>query len=472
MSCLSLILALSLSALAPREAMASPEEVSPQKASQARRSASAENALTARQDGAARAENTGRPSHVTPGRDAAATGHSALQARRAELRDAQRSLEVLTSERQDLEARHSDLNRRIEALKAEHLARDPLWSSPALESLLRDSQELSGILAQKGVEERRLGQLVLKQQERLASALDREIGSLHAAWSSSTPIELRKKIVPRLRALHAERRELLLSSVLTSSQELLPKLSTQDADDPSVLLEMADAFLDSEDKLRREERALARHIERLENEQELERRLSSLMEEESLFDESERRISLSRAAHLYSESRVPTAGAAETVAASSDDSAALPLPASEAEAAGNAQSQAGVESGQTSDCLGMAVAGAPVEKNPIDASSQGSERALGNHLAADELGATTSDSATSKTADSALTLLNSDVSGPAGRSNLEILSSGGKARPFQGDWSESNSIQALRAHQAYLKAKADELHHKAEEATRKARDLL
>lgn len=478
MSHLALILALSMSAVAPRGAMAPSGAGSHLMASlMARHStgARAEAALAALDAVPPQAKDLKRatgPGGDAPHSGAAAPSHSILEIRRKELRDAQVRLEAISSERRSLEARHRELNRRVEALKAEHLTRDPLWSSPALESLLRDSQELSNVLTQKGEEERRLGQIVLKQRERLASALDREIGSLHAAWDKADPVELRAKIVPRLRALHAERRELLLSAVAPSNQAVLPKLSTHDADDPSVLLEMADAFLDGEDKLRREEKALARHIRQLENEQELERRLSSLMEEDTLFDESERRISLSRSAHLYSEggsaasssSDVPTEGSAEggtTLSSTNIDTESLV----------SAQSQVGGEIGQTSDTLVMSAAGAPSEKNPTDASSQGS--ASGGHSATEDLGTRPSESTASQTTDGAVPLGNTDGSGPAGRSNLEILSSSdGSARPFQGDWSESNSIKALRAHQAYLKARADELHRKAEEATRKARDLL
>ncbi len=353
-------------------------------------------------------------------------GDKALQARRDELSQAQARLRDLQSERQSLETRHHAMNRRIEALKAEHVSRDPLFTSPSLlasptlDTLLRDSQELADILTGKVEEERQLTHAVAQCRERLASALDREIGRLHADWDQADPASLREHLVPRLRALHAERRALLPPTHPATAPKSLPSLSAQDTDDPGLLLEMADAFLDSEDKLRREQQALARHIEQLENEQELERRLSSLMEEDALFDESERRISLTRNAHLYPEGATATASADSAQMSASD----------------------ALSSGGTS------AAGAPVESGESAMSS-----------------APTSDKG-------AATSPGSEAIAPAGRSNLEILSSAGRARPIQGDWSESNSISALRAHQRYLEEKADEMRRKAEALTRQARDLL
>ena len=100
---------------------------------------------------------------------------------------------------------------------------------------------------------------------------------------------------------------------------------------------------------------------------------------------------------------------------------------------------------------GTSAAGAPVESNPGDSAMSSGQ--------VSDTGAGTSPDKTETIA-------------PAGRSNLEILSSEGRAQPFQGDWSESNSISALRAHQRYLEEKADEMRRKAEAVTRKARDLL
>jgi|GEM_PF-1713276 len=354
---------------------------------------------------------------TAPGAEAFSHADQTIENRRDALNAAKARRHALVTERQSLETRHHAMNRRIEALKAEHAARDPLWSSSTLDALLRDSQELAAILTQKVEEERQLTALVTQCRERLASALDREIGRLHADWDKADPATLRELIVPRLRALHAERRSLLPPAQPSAAPKSLPRLSAQNADDPALLLEMADAFLDSEDKLRRELQAIARHIEQLENEQELERRLASLMEEDALFDESERRISLTRNAHLYPEG------------ATASSSASDPL----------------LGSGGTS------AAGAPVESNPGDSAMSSGQ--------VSDTGAGTSPDKTETIA-------------PAGRSNLEILSSEGRAQPFQGDWSESNSISALRAHQRYLEEKADEMRRKAEAVTRKARDLL
>lgn len=468
MNCLSLILALSVSALASADADASVEGAARAPAHRAAIDR-AEAAFAALDNGVGRA--SGAPQRRAAAMDEvrADTAEARLEARRTGLRSARLQLEAIAAERQALEARHGDLNRRIEALKAEHLARDPLWSSPALEALLRDSQELSERLARKAEEERQANQRVLEQRELLGSALDREIGRLHAAWDGCGSAEQCKALVPQLRALHAERRALHRPSPMPRGQGMLPKLSARDADDPGVLLEMADAFLDGEDKLRREERALARHIEQLENEQELERRLSALMEEESLFDESERRISLSRSAHLYPESKVPSAGAANSSALGTvDDGSALAAPAIDSALAGSASQALGAESGQAADVSsGASAAGAPSEALSADLTqSPGSERSGAGATQARANGSA------GESSSAVAEKIAADGSALAGRSNLELLSSERAARPFQGDWSESNSLKALRAHQAYLKARADELHRQAEEAARRARDLL
>ncbi|MDR0965006.1 MAG: hypothetical protein LBM75_00605 [Myxococcales bacterium] len=386
----------------------------------------------------------GEPNRSSPQASAATPDPSkadgVLRDRREEVRVALERGKAIEAERQALETRLEGLNRRIEALKAEHVARSPLWpsSSPSLETLLQDSQELSNLLAQKLEAERQAGQHLFQARERLASALDREIGRLHAGWDRANLRELRETLAPWLRVLHAERRALQLSSPsvsawpakLSPDKRPIPTLSAQNADDPELLFEMADAFLDSEDKLRREERAVAQHIERLVHEQELERRLATLMEEDSLFDEGERRISLSRSAHLNPELRATTVhqhASSDVLAPSSADVFAATGAAEQAALEGDG----GMASIPTSDTGGAMAEGA------------------------------TNVSPTNK-----------NGTGQTDRGRREFFSIDGAARPFPGDWSESNSIAALRAHQAYLKLKADELHRKAESAARKARDLL
>jgi len=66
--------------------------------------------------------------------------------------------------------------------------------------------------------------------------------------------------------------------------------SAKVSDDPEELLERADALFDSEDKLRREERALEARIGELRSEQDIDRRMSDFLGEGTLFDEADRRI--------------------------------------------------------------------------------------------------------------------------------------------------------------------------------------
>lgn len=400
---------------------------------------------------------------------------SILHSRREELSAARLRHDAITAEKHALDSKLDVLNRRIESLKREHAGRGsgPRWSSPTLEASLQDSQELSKLLSQKAEEERQAEQLVLQRRDRLTSALDQEIERLHATWDKIDLDKLNKILVPRLRALYSERRALLQTPApaSTSSKEALLNLSPRDTDDAMLLSEMADAFLDSEDKLRREEKALAQHIEQLVNEQELERRLAALMEEDALFDETERRISLVRSAHLSSESK-------PAVSSSSDSSSSLAsLASSGTDTNGTSETQGASDTGQMTSATGT-LSSDTLSKTitPSSSISPVSEASSGSGVSApastDNGSGTVFVNTEPSTTESTSAAVSGNSLAAAGRSNVEKLSSDAIAHPFQGDWSESNSIKALRAHQAYLKAKADEFHRKAEEASRRARNLL
>ena len=333
-----------------------------------------------------------------------------LDRQRDELKIHQDQLSKTTDERQRLSARLDSLNIQIEKQKSSMMdGRQGARSAMVLDELLRESQSVSERLSQKVVEEQTLTEAVQGARERLAAGLDAEIRRLYANWNKTPRQKLRSALVPALRQLYQERKALLSAQFANQTNEAaLPKIGDQSAGDPDALLEMADMLLDREDKLRREEKALASHIEQLLNEQELERRLAALIEEDALFDEGERRISLSRSAHILAPEKSVAAPVAIEALSSITTSAPV-LPSSACDAGASAA---------------VTPSGAPERQGAM---------------------------------------------GITDRSDLERLSPG--AKPFSGNWAESDSVPALKAHQAYLRALADELHRRAEEAIRQAGEL-
>ncbi len=348
-----------------------------------------------------------------------------LDQQRSDLKDLLSQLSAAANERRSLAARLDSLNAQIEQQKNSIMGgRLGARTGAVSDELLRESQSVSEQLSHKVVEEQTLTEKVQESRGRLTLSVDAEIRHLYANWDKTPRHKLRSVLVPALRQLYQERKVLLSEQFAHQNNEAaIPAISNQSSGDPDALLEMADMLLDREDKLRREEKAVARHIEQLRNEQELERRLAALVEEDALFDEGERRISLSRSAHI-------------TVA---DKSATAPL-AIEPQANFSASD------------IGKSSIG------PVPVSAENASPDAGGSAAVPSPASGTSNRQSAMAA--------------AERSDMDTLSSGGTApKPFLGNWAESDSIQTLKAHQAYLRSQADELHRRAEEAIRQAGEL-
>lgn len=213
-----------------------------------------------------------------------------IPALRSEAERASVAAQRVAGQRAELQKRLDEVAGRIEQLKARREAEGARFRDDELDAALKRSQELSAELNDLLRRESQAEGFLRDTRERLLDALDRELRSLQARWDAAGSHEEKAALIPLLRALRDERES--LRRELPSTR--LPALEYSPSDDPSALLEKADALLDGADKLRREEAAIARRIRELQNERELDRRMNEFLSEGSLFDDGDRRIAVSR----------------------------------------------------------------------------------------------------------------------------------------------------------------------------------
>ncbi|MGI5862466.1 MAG: hypothetical protein ACOX6T_10480 [Myxococcales bacterium] len=340
-----------------------------------------------------------------------------LPALRAEVADAAARAKAIGEERARMERSLGDAADRIQALKLEGEGKSGIFRNPELDELLKQSQVLSSQLNTLLATGRDVEAWLAQAESRLAVELDAEIGRLHQQWELSKSRDERRALISRLRALRAEREALRRAPATT----VLPPLPEGASDDPEELLERADAFLDAEDKLRREQQALQERIEQLRHERELERRMSDFLGESALFDEGDRRIAVTRPA------KAP--GATVNPRADEDEPNGIPAP----------------------------------EQTPIVGGTDGTQGHFGTPGGPNEGGHGV------------------DISSPGHQGGFEPLPdlgprSGISRAPPESQgvsaYFEDETIEELEARQEELRERADELRRKADAAVRQARDLL
>jgi hypothetical protein len=214
-----------------------------------------------------------------------ALGASALDAARSDA-SAARARSVGVRERQAalrLEMNH--LAARIEALKAEQ--RGALLPGSELETSLRRSQELSGLLSDAARELSSSEADAQKKNLTLLSSVSKSLDEAKARWEHASRDE-RRELLVRMRALRAEREQVRTQLPAAA----VPPLSGTASDDPAELLEQADAVRDAEDKVRQRMEQLKTRIHELKDERDLDRRMNDFLGEESIFDEQDRRLRL------------------------------------------------------------------------------------------------------------------------------------------------------------------------------------
>lgn len=212
-----------------------------------------------------------------------------LDALRTASRAARDQVSALKAEQLKHRGELSTLSARIETLKAE--AKGKLLPGGELDSALKRSQELSGVLTDLA-QRSSAGEAELEAANlALLEGLSGELSRLRADFDRQTDRNKRKALIDQLRRVRAEREALRQTLPATK----LPALdAVRPSDDPEELLEQADLLRDNEEKLRRELKALEARIAERREEAELDRRMQRFMGEESMFDDSDRRLRVQR----------------------------------------------------------------------------------------------------------------------------------------------------------------------------------
>jgi hypothetical protein len=212
-----------------------------------------------------------------------------LDALRASSRAAREQVTALKAEQLKHRGELSALSARIETLKAE--AKGKLLPGGELDAALKRSQELSGVLTELA-QRASAGEAELEAANlSLLEGLSAELTRLRADFDRQTDRNQRKALIDQMRRVRAERDALRQTLPATK----LPALdAVRPSDDPEELLEQADLLRDNEEKLRRELKALERRIAERREELELDRRMQRFLGEESMFDDSDRRLRVQR----------------------------------------------------------------------------------------------------------------------------------------------------------------------------------
>jgi hypothetical protein len=183
----------------------------------------------------------------------------------------------------------SKLSERITTLKAE--SKGKLLPGGELDAALKRSQELSTSLS--GLAQSVAGKESALENANLAllDALSAELNRVRAEFDRQSDRQVRKGLIDQMRKLRAEREALRQTLPATR----IPNLdSVKPSDDPEELLEQADLLRDNEEKLRKELKSLEARIAERRDEAELDKRVQRFMGEESMFDDSDRRLRVQR----------------------------------------------------------------------------------------------------------------------------------------------------------------------------------
>lgn len=211
-------------------------------------------------------------------------GAGPLDALRAQSRAARDEVTALRAQQLSRRNELSALSARIETLKAQSKGR--LLPGGELDAALKQSQELSGSLSTLA------GQLSTREQAlettnlSLLDALSAELGRLRAEFDRAADRQVRAQLIEAMRRVRGERDALRQSLPATR----VPSVDLKPSDDPEELLEQADRLRDSEEKLRRDLKALESRIAERRDEADLDRHVQRFMGEESMFDDGDRRL--------------------------------------------------------------------------------------------------------------------------------------------------------------------------------------
>ncbi len=212
-----------------------------------------------------------------------------LDALRANSRGAREQVTSLRAEQLRQRSELSSLSARIETLKA--ASRGKLLPGGELDAALKRSQELSGALGLLAQQSAGRESTLETANLALLDGLSAELTRTRAEFDRQADRAARKTLIDQMRQLRTERDA--LRQTLPAAK--LPTLDTvRPSDDPEELLEQADLLRDNEEKLRRELKAVEVRLAERRDEIELDRRVQRFMGEESMFDDSDRRLRVQR----------------------------------------------------------------------------------------------------------------------------------------------------------------------------------
>jgi hypothetical protein len=234
---------------------------------------------------------------------ASAWGAGQLDGLRASAKSARDQVTSVRSEQFQKRGQLNQLSARIETLKAD--AKGKLLPGSELDAALKQSQELSGMLTG-------LAQTMSSRESELESAnlallaaLSDQLTRLRADFDRQTDRAARSAVLKQFKALRAEREQ--IRAALPAAK--VPALEAlKFSDDPTELLEQADALRDDEDKVRRELKALENRIAEAKAEKDLDGRVRQFMGDESLFDDQDRRLRVRRDTTTSLDTKTQSAG--------------------------------------------------------------------------------------------------------------------------------------------------------------------
>lgn len=214
----------------------------------------------------------------------AAFGADAVSQARAQLEQLRTEASFLRDQQHSLRLELNTVGDRIAALKA--ASRGNLLRQNELDLELKRSQALSELLTGLSGRIAETDAAATRAQEAVVAALSQELQRLRAQFEQTSDRERRRQLISQMRQLRDERER--YEAALPRSNA--PALSTASSDDPEDLLEQADALRDSRDKVQKRLEAVRRRTHELRLERELDERMSEFVEQESLFDEHDRRL--------------------------------------------------------------------------------------------------------------------------------------------------------------------------------------
>ncbi|MHB1845055.1 MAG: hypothetical protein ACYCWW_09505 [Deltaproteobacteria bacterium] len=213
-----------------------------------------------------------------------------VQAAEASLSAAEQGRAALEGQRAALRAELAALGARIEVLKR---ALPPgAAPTPALVPLLEQSTALGATLDGVGRSEAEAEAALARARAALSKACEREQAALSARWGGATAGE-RPGLEAEIAALHAP---CARAQTALAPAPALPAQAAQakPTDDAQSLREKADFLRDREDALRRRIAQTNERILAVGREQALDRRVSEFVHERDLFDDDDRRLSVTR----------------------------------------------------------------------------------------------------------------------------------------------------------------------------------